>query len=111
MFVTGIHLDTVTEVSARIPPGLLTQECLEMGGWEHRDGQQKELPDALWQTLVAGRGPQGGQPPTFYNRACLGCFDLAEPSGDINMASLIAKPGTPSILKEFLKRVQRHCLE
>ena len=112
MFVTGFRLDTVTEVSARILPGFLTKECLAMGGWKGRDGQQagsdgqqKDIPDELWQTLVAGRGPQGGQPPTFYKRACLGCFDLAE-SGDINMASLIAKPKTPSILKEFLKRVQ-----
>lgn len=106
MSVTGIHLDTVTEVSARIPPGLLTQECLEMGGWKGRDGGQDGIPDELWQTLVAGRGPQGGQPQTFYNRACWDCFCLANPSGDINMASLIADPKTPSILKDFLKRVQ-----
>ena len=109
MFVTGIHLDTVSEVSARIAAGVLTQECLEMGGWKGRDELQEGIPDELWQTLVAGRGPQGGQPPPFYKRACLGCFELANPSGDIgdiNMASLIAKPKTPSILKVFLKRVQ-----
>ena len=106
MFVTGIHLDTVTEISARIPGGFLTQECLAMGGWEGRDAPKEDVPDELWQTLVAGRGPQGKQPPTFYNRACRGCFALANPSGDINIAILIADPRTPLNLKEFLERVQ-----
>ena len=110
MSVTGIHIDTVTRVSARIPPGLLTKECLEMGGWRGRgrgpDDTQQEVPEELWQTLVAGRGPDGGELPPFYSRACLESLRLDNTSGDINMTGLVASPQTPSIVRGFLKRVQ-----
>ncbi|KAL8788307.1 MAG: hypothetical protein Q9195_007363 [Heterodermia aff. obscurata] len=107
MFVTGIQLDTVTEVTARIPPGFLTQESLKMGGWNGPDGpKQDEVPDELWRTLVADRAPDGGNPPGWYHRACLDCFRLGSSSGDVNMNSLITNPETASLIVEFLKRVQ-----
>ena len=106
MFVTGVHVDNITEISARIPPGLLTKECLEMGGWYGREDAHQEVPEELWRTLVAGRGPEGGEPPPFYSRACLESFYLDNSSGDINMAHLITSDKTPSIIKDFLKRVQ-----
>ena len=107
MFVTGIQLDTVTEVTARIPPGLLTQESLKMGGWNGLDDhKQDEVPEELWRTLVADRAPDGGNPPGWYHRACLDCFRLGSSSGDVNMNSLINNPETASLVVEFLKRVQ-----
>ena len=105
MFVKGIQIDTVTTVSSRIPPGLLTQECLEMGGWNGRNDPKDGVPDELWRTLVAGRGPDGANPPGWYHRACWDCFHLGTSSGDVNIASLIANPRTPSLLVEFLKGV------
>ena len=102
MVVTGIQVDTVTEVTSRIPPGLLTQECLQMGGCNGFG----DVPEELWRTLVAGRGPDGGNPPGWYHRACSSCFDLSSSSGDVNMNSLITDPKTPSLMVEFLKRVQ-----
>ena len=106
MFVTGIQIGTVNEVSPRIPPGLLTQECLRMGGWNGPNGPNDEVPDELWRTLVAGRGPDGGNPPGWYDRACWECFHLGTSSGDVNIGSLINNPKTPSLIVEFLKRVQ-----
>ena len=107
MFVKGIQMDMVTEVTARIPPGLLTQECLKMGGWNGLDdARQDDIPDELWRTLVADRGPHGGNPPGWYHRACWDCFHLGSSSGDVNMNSLITNPKTPSLMVEFLKRVQ-----
>ncbi len=105
MIVSGIQIDEVTEVSPRIPPGLLTQECLEMGGWKGPNDRE-EVPEELWRTLVAGRGPDGGNPPGWYQRACWECFYLGTASGDINIASLINDPKTPSLIVKFLKRVQ-----
>ena len=106
MFVTGIQIGTVNKVSPRIPPGLLTQECLKMGGWNGPNGPNQEVPEELWRTLVAGRGPDGGNPPGWYQRACWECFHLGTSSGDVNIASLINNPKTPSLMVEFLKRVQ-----
>ena len=107
MFVKGIKMDTVTEVTARISSGLLTQECLKMGGWNGLDdAKQDDIPDELWRTLVADRGPHGGNPPGWYHRACWDCFHLGSSSGDVNVNSLITNPKTPSLMVEFLKRVQ-----
>ena len=102
MVVTGIQVDTVTEVTSRIPPGLLTQECLQMGGCNGFG----DVPEELWRTLVAGRGPDGGNPPGWYHCVCSSCFDLGSSSGDVDMKSLITDPKTPSLMVEFLKRVQ-----
>lgn len=105
MIVTGILLDTVTEVTSRIPPGLLTKECLKMGGW-NGPKDQNEIPDELWRTLVADRAPDGGNPPGWYHRACWECFQRGNSSGDVNMSTLITMGNTPSLMVEFLKRVQ-----
>ena len=105
MFVKGIQIDTVTKVSSRIPPGLLTQECLEMGGWNGSNDPRDGVPDELWRTLVAGRGADGTNPPGWYHRACWDCFHLGTSSGDVNIGSLITNPRTPSLMVEFLKRV------
>ena len=106
MFVTGIQIGTVNKVSPRIPPDLLTQECLKMGGWNGPNGPNHEVPEELWRTLVAGRGPDGGNPPGWYDRACWESFHLGTSSGDVNIGSLINNPKTPSLVVEFLKRVQ-----
>lgn len=107
MFVTGIHIDTVTEVSAQSPPWLLTKEGLKMGGWSGRgDAQQYDIPEALWRTLTADRSPEGGKAPTYYRRACWDSLHRTNSSGYIDMANLIIHPGTPSITKDFLRRVQ-----
>ena len=106
MFVRGIQIDIVTEVSSRIPTGTLTQECLEMGGWNGRNDPDAEVPDELWRTLVAGRGPDGGNPPSWYYRACWKSLHLGTSAGDVIITGLITNPKTPSLVVEFLKRVQ-----
>ena len=102
MFVMGIQIETVIEVSSR---GLLTQDCLKMGGW-NGPNDPNGIPNELWRTLVAGRGPDGGNTPGWYHRACWECLHLGTSPGDINVASLINNPKTPSLIVEFLKRVQ-----
>ena len=107
MHVSGIEMDEVTEVTSRITGGILTKECLKMGGWNGIDSPtQNEMPDELWRTLVADRGPGGGNPPTWYQRACSDCFTRGDYSGDVNMGRLIKDPDSPSLVVEFLKRVQ-----
>ena len=106
MIVTGIQIAPVTKISSRIASGLLTHECLKMGGWNGPKGPNHEIPDELWRTLVAGRGPHGGNPPGWYDRACWESFHLSDSSGDVNMSSLITSSKTPSLIVEFLKRVQ-----
>ena len=107
MLVQGIQIDTVDEVSSRIAAGLLAPESLRMGGWDGPKDSEDEIPDKLWRTPVAGRGPDGRNPPGWYDRACRECFHLGTSSaGDVNIANLITSPKTPSFIVEFLERVQ-----
>lgn len=56
-------LDVIQETS---PPlvGMISQECLELGGWS--SNHLSKVAEELWQTLVAGRGSDGLNAPTWY---------------------------------------------
>lgn len=77
-----------------------------MGGYEPDELSLDALPDAIWRTLVADRGPDGGNPPGWYHRACQTCFAHSNSTSDIDTGYLIANPRSSSMMVEFLKRVQ-----
>ncbi|MCJ1390761.1 hypothetical protein MMC18_003622 [Xylographa bjoerkii] len=106
MFVYGFQIGTIADLSARLAEGMILNESLRMGGWEEPDDDSVvKVPDQLWRTLVADRGPDGNNPPSWYHRACLHCLANRTNTGDINTAVLIAR-GQPTMMVEFLKRVQ-----
>ncbi|KAL8702830.1 MAG: hypothetical protein Q9201_003998 [Fulgogasparrea decipioides] len=107
MYVKGFEVDSIAKVSSRIAGGLLIRECLTMGDWNEPDDlSTNDVPDKLWRTLVADRGPNGDNPPTWYQRACSESFAASTTSGDIDTGALIANPRSPSHMVQFLKRVQ-----
>jgi hypothetical protein len=99
-------LDTIRKLSPRAAQGMILQECLEMGGWSDEDELEK-VPDSLWRTLVADRGPDGKSAPSWYHRACLECFTHVTQNGDLSTGALMENPNTPSTMVTFLKRVQQ----
>jgi hypothetical protein len=106
LYVQGFHVDTISELSSRIAEGIILTESLKMGGWDESDGQVLErVPEKLWRTLVADRGPDGTNPPSWYHRACLYCLSHRTNNGDLNTRILIAE-AKASMMVEFLKRVQ-----
>lgn len=106
LHVKGFQVDIVHKVSSRIAGGLLLRENLIMGGWDEPEEDPSEVPEALWRALVAGRSPEGGNPPSWYHRACLNCFAHSTSTGDIDTGALIANPRSSSIMTTFLRRVQ-----
>lgn len=76
-----------------------------MGGWTEGQPTDK-VPDKLWRTLVADRGPDGKNPPTWYRRACLYGLSQGSPDGDINTGQLARDRSQPQSLVEYLRRVQ-----
>ncbi|KAI4104795.1 MAG: hypothetical protein L6R37_003068 [Teloschistes peruensis] len=107
MYVKGFKVDIITKVSARIAGGLLVRECLTMGDWEEPDDQStNNVPDKLWRTLVADRGPNGENTPTWHQRACSECFARSTTSGNIDTGALIANHKLPSEIRDFSRRVQ-----
>jgi hypothetical protein len=106
LFVKGICLDTIGQLSPRAAQGMILQECLEMGGWSDEDGLEN-VPDSLWRTFVADRGPDGKSAPSWYRRACLECLTHITQNGDLSTGALMENQNTPTTMVTFLKRVQR----
>ena len=104
----GLKLATVTKLSPRMVNATIPKECLDMGGWgkDEKDKLPNRVPDKLWRTLCADRGPDGQNPPSWYHRACLHCLATTSPSGDINTGELILDENSPELMVRYLKRVQ-----
>jgi hypothetical protein len=107
--VKGFKLDTIKNISGRVLDGIIPVEAFEYGGWPKvpEDGKfPHEVPDRLWRTLVADRGPDGTNAPPWYRRACLECLTHVGSNGDLNTNKFKDFEDTPSAMKQFLKRVR-----
>ena len=108
--VKGFCLDYVQVVSGRVTgKGVIPVEALAMGGWKHNGPEDQDVPDQLWRTFVADRGPNGTSAPGWYRRTCLECLQHTDRVGDLDIEDLKKKvqPKTPSTMITFLERVQQ----
>jgi hypothetical protein len=103
MIVRGVRLDTIEDLTPRCIEGTIVRECLEIGGW--KTNRPEEIPDPLWRTMVADRGPDGAPAPSWYKRACRHAIAKHNPNNDVRTGSLISD-GNDSLGVEFLKRVR-----
>jgi hypothetical protein len=108
--VDGIILDTIKWKTGTIDDGIIPTNVLNALGWGEERREMSELrsvPDKVWRTLVADRGPDGKLPPPYYPRACL--KSLTKISQNFYLATkeiLGRKPPPPKIVIEYLQRVQ-----
>lgn len=89
--------------------GIIPRGVLESLG---HDGNRMELegvPEMLWRTLVADRGPDGKMPPAWYHRACMTCLVSDTNFGNINTNSILQQDDTAQLKANYLKRVQAVC--
>ena len=105
IYVTGFKMNEVTWRTDPIPDGVIPQKALQKLGWTGDNDVVDTVPDKVWRTLVADRGPDGRNPPSWYHRACLRCLVKDTPNGHINTHKLLAGE-PPKIIKDYLKRVQ-----
>jgi hypothetical protein len=104
LFACGFRADTISKLGPRSSEGIILCEWLELGGC---NTVGETVPEDFWRTLVADRGPNGSNVPSWYNRAFLYCLHQLTPNGDINTNRLIAECEAESALVvEFLQRVQ-----
>jgi len=105
LLVKGFKLAKIKHISARNTGGVILRESLEMGSWEGIKNNPR-VPDKIWRTLVADRDPDGQTPPTWYQRACLRCLEIADNfnNGDLNVGELLQ--GQSEMLRKYLIRVR-----
>lgn len=104
LYVKGFQLGTITWKTDPIPDGVIPRTALSKLGWKEK-GTVHTVPDKVWRTLVADRGPDGKTPPHLYHRACLRCLVKGTSNGHINTKELLAaEPREPT--KRYLRRVQ-----
>ncbi|KAF8866142.1 hypothetical protein BDZ45DRAFT_683533 [Acephala macrosclerotiorum] len=104
--VKGFVLAIIEKTTPRVLNGVLPNEAFEYGGWSQEDGDGKTVPDQLWRTLVADRGPDGTNAPSWYQRACQECLAHINENGDLNIPELRNRKDIPSAVATFLDRVQ-----
>ena len=102
MYVEGFVIDSIKKKKPYAADGIILNEWLSDGGWTDRSALP---PDAFWRTLVADRGPNGVNPPTFYPRACKAALNQSVRGGHISTNTLVHN-GKSSIVAKFLRRVQ-----
>ncbi|KAG8418915.1 hypothetical protein J3459_011895 [Metarhizium acridum] len=77
-----------------------------MGSWRGIENHTESVPDALWRTLIMDRDSDGQIPPTWYQRACLRCLEMADSfnDGDLNIGQLLE--GNSDMLRVYPTRVR-----
>ena len=103
--VKGIILSRIVWTSPRVVEGIIPGEGLQKLGWQ-LDDDLYNVPDTVWRILVADRGPDSKQSPSFYRRACLYCLSNANSKGDINTERLIRDQSQPQTVRKFIDRVR-----
>lgn len=101
LFVEGFVLDEVQSIQEPSRLGNIPSKWLAPGGWHDTD---EDPPAEFWRTLVADRGPNGQNPPTFYPRACK--ESIKKILGTTLETKLLINEGRCTIIAEFLRRVQ-----
>ncbi|OCL14918.1 HET-domain-containing protein [Glonium stellatum] len=102
LYVQGFILDSVVERSEAALGGNIPFEWLEFGGW---DDLSEHPPEKFWRTLVADRGHNLDVAHSYYSRACMFAVQKGV-SGAVLNTDLLLATGVPSIVMDFLRRVQ-----
>jgi len=111
LHIKGFKLEIIENLSGRVLNGVIPHEAFEFGGWPKKSKDSlypEDAPERLWRTLVADRGPDGTNAPTWYRRACRECLEHTNTNGDLNTNEFkdLGLHDTPRTMKLFLERVR-----
>lgn len=109
----GICLGTITELSSRMLPDVLSREAIALAGWNHSGAEENfhagDVPDTVWRTLIADKTVHGQQPSADYQTYCLRMLQQEDARGDIHLDKMIKTVDAGDRLAEFLRRVRDVC--
>lgn len=108
LLVRGMIIGTVSFRTDPFPDGVITKACLEGLGWsfDRNATEIADVPDQLWQTLVADRDPQGKGTPAWYKTACEHCLTYQTNNGHLNISNILRQETKSQIVPDYLRRVR-----
>ena len=112
----GIELGSITDLSTRMPDGLVSRNCLEMFGMSFTTGCEAlrttsdEVWNRLWRTLVADRDASGKPAPSRFGDAFRSIFKEVLTLRSMDTAELL-KTHRDDHVSEFLTRVRNITLD
>jgi hypothetical protein len=101
MEVKGWKIGTVGTLGERAMEGTIPSGWFRMANWHER---RQPVPEAFWRTLVADRGADGGNAPSWYKRAFEHAFANSG-TGDMRLQGMILHSRS-TVTTELLRRVQ-----
>lgn len=107
--VGGFAIGAVTFRTDPFADGVITKPCLEGLGWRFNKQATEvpEVPNQVWQTLVANKGPKREPMPVWYNKACQNVLAKQTNNGHINIDKILRKArGRQGEVEEYLARVK-----
>lgn len=104
LIAKGFQIGKLSAVSSRVIEGTIAEDGLKVMGW--KGSLDHGVPDRLWRTLVANRGPHGKTAPSWWRRACAVALTQSSVEGNLSTTRLLANRTQPSDIIEFLRRVQ-----
>ncbi|KAF7558406.1 hypothetical protein G7046_g5753 [Stylonectria norvegica] len=86
----------------------IPKKWMQLGGWDNAGDPQRDKgpPDEFWRTLVADRGVNARNPPSFYERACKESAAKGGLAGGTISTSDFIYNERNSIVVQFCRRVQ-----
>jgi hypothetical protein len=101
MYVKGWNIGTVGTLGERAMEGTIPSGWFRLANWYER---RQPVPEAFWRTLVADRGADGGNAPSWYKRAFEHAFANSG-TGDMRLQRMIIQSKS-TVTTELLRRVQ-----
>ncbi|KAI2623257.1 HET-domain-containing protein [Hypoxylon sp. NC1633] len=102
MFVEGFVLDHVRDLRYPSQQGVIPSDWLKLARRRDLDG---ELSDEFWRTIVADRGPTGGNAPRYYPRLVDHALRQGVQGDSLNTENIV-NWGNCTIVGEVLRRVR-----
>ncbi|KAK4221041.1 heterokaryon incompatibility protein-domain-containing protein [Podospora fimiseda] len=108
--VKGRYIGRVDRICDMYEGIIPKQVLLDLGhDADTGSGELEAVSDAVWRTLVADRGLDGGMPPAWYHRACMSCLVADTVSGNLDTNAILRRDDTAPLQADYIKRVQAVC--
>ncbi|KAI1099464.1 heterokaryon incompatibility protein-domain-containing protein [Jackrogersella minutella] len=112
--IKGLRIGTIEKLVSRAAFAIIFREAFEIAGFDLKLWKSKKewaqdvprVPEGFWRTIVADRGPDGSNPPSWYSRAFTDCLGHLDHTGDLNPDAVIGLPRASRITKDFMERVK-----